>query len=362
MQRAAIPVGDYDVRDCTDFGARLRVHRNESPLPTPLHVIDAVRAIDGDLMRHYPVDMQRRFTKGLAKRLGVRACNIVVANGADELLLALGRAACDSGDNAMTVRPTFGMYARSVALSSAEVRALPYARRWKLDPVALISAADGRTRLVILGHPNNPTGDMLDAATLLTIAAALPQALIAVDEVYLSFHERSLVRYAGSPRNVVIIGSLSKVSALAGMRVGYAVADPTVARALRRSIAPYPLSAASLVAATAYVENIAATEDFESALAAQIDRSLSAILAAAAPFAFNVWRSSTNFALVDFGFDQAAFAKRLRRRGIAVRTFADPHLAGCVRFCALDDQGTNELVSALRDTLPAFTKQTLHRA
>ena len=181
---------DYDLRESTDFGARLRVHRNESPLPPPEHVVAAVRSIDADALRYYPASLSRSVAKALASRLEVRPRNVVLCNGADEALLALARVSLGRGDNVVTLRPSFGMYARAAGIAGAQVRELRYARRWTLDPEALLRLADARTRLVFLGHPNNPTGETLAPETLLLLARSLPNALIAVDEIYLSFRRR----------------------------------------------------------------------------------------------------------------------------------------------------------------------------
>ncbi len=354
VRSAISSLSDFDIRDLTDSDVRLRVHRNEAPLPPPQHVVDAVRFLDAESFRRYPLGLMRRFTKGLALRLDVPSNRLVIGSGADDLLMAAARVATDPGDNSVMVRPTFGMYARAALAAGAIVRELRYRERWKLDTSELLQLMDNRTKLLYLGHPNNPTGEPLAVGTLQTLADALPQALIVVDEVYLCFREASLVRSAGSFPNVVVVGSLSKVSALAGMRIGFAVATPSVARILRKVIAPYPLSVASLAAADALIRGDAATTRFEDSLDTQIRRSLDAIVDAVAPFARAIWRGPANFILVDFAFDAKKLAKRLRRRGVAVRIFSDPDLAGCVRLCALDDQSTSELIRVLGEILPQF--------
>ena len=350
----ASALSDYDLADLTDYGARVRAHRNESPIAPPPHVVTAVREMDADVLRYYPAALQRRFAKRLALRLAVAPRNLAIGSGCDEMLLAIARCALAPGDNAVTVRPAFGMYARAVSAAGASLRRLRYECRWKLDSTALLRLVDARTKLIVLGHPNNPTGDALAPEDLVRIARAVPDALILVDETYLSLRASSLVRYAGAPPNVAVAGSLSKVCGLAGLRVGYAVAHGLVARAIRRAIAPYPLSGASLVAADAFLAEAAATRAYELAYDAQVARSLNAIEGALAPLGVDVMRGQANFALADFGFPARPLAKALRRRGIAVRTFSDPELATSLRFCALDDAGTAELIEAFRALVPGI--------
>ena len=334
---SAVVLADYTHRELCDDGVLIRAHRNEAPVPAPEHVVAALRTIDASLLGKYPDESQRRAIAALASRLRTEPASIVLGNGADDVLCALSKAFVDPGDNVLAVTPTFGTYARAVAFAGGELRSLRYQERWKLDANKLIALADERTRMVILGHPNNPTNEPLELVTLGLISRALPQALVVVDEVYLSFSQRTLVRAAHDIANVVIVGSLSKVAALAGLRIGYAVANRRNAAAIRRVMPPFPVGVASLVAAEAYARGGAATDRFEAELANQVDRSLDAILAVIRPKAQTIWRGSSNFVLADFGDAAETIERNLAVRGIAVRSFADPDLCGCLRFCALDD-------------------------
>jgi histidinol-phosphate aminotransferase len=339
---------DYDPRDLNDDGIAIRLHRNEGALPPPPFVFDALRAIDAETLRTYPTALQRDVATLLAKRFSRDVSDVVLANGADELLAACARIALDPGDVALTFTPTFGMYARVVALCGAQLRRIPYATRWRFEPQALLDAADERTRLVILGHPNNPTTDPLRAADLATIARALPNALILVDEVYLAFSNRSLAREAAAFENVAVVGSFSKCASLAGARVGYGLAAAPVAAALRRTLGPYPVSALSLVATQAYLRDPSQTRSYETQLEAQVARSLDAFESAFAPFAREIWRGPANFLLIDCGANAQRLRDALAARGIAVRIFDDPMLAGMVRVSATTDEATDIVAGALR--------------
>jgi histidinol-phosphate aminotransferase len=341
-------VPDYDPRDLSDDGIAIRLHRNEGALPPPDFVLDAIRAVDAETLRTYPTSLQRDVTARLAARFSRDDANLVLANGADEILGACARIMLDPGDVALTLTPTFGMYGRVVALAGAQLRRIPYATRWRFEPLELIEAADERTRLVILGHPNNPTTDPLRIGDLAAVARALPDALILVDEVYLAFSERSLARETALFANVVVVGSFSKCASLAGARLGYALAPPAVADALRRALGPYPVSALSLLAAQAYLRDPSRTRGFETQLEAQVARSLDAFESAFKPFAREIWRGPANFLLVDCGSAASAIRDALALRGIAVRVFDDPMLAGMLRISATNDQATDTVVRALR--------------
>ena len=344
-------LADYPARDLDDSGIEVRMHRNEAALCVPQFVVDAVRAIDGEMLRTYPTELQRSFVTNLAWRLGCPSAQIAIGNGADELLYAVARTVLDPGDVMLTATPTFGMYARVAASAGAAMANVPYATRWELDPDALIAAAGERTKLVILGNPNNPTGDAPSANLVTYIASELPNALVIIDEVYLAFSERSLVSCVDTSQNVAVIGSFSKSAALAGARVGYAVADERLAAAFRRSIGPYPVGVASLAAADAYLTGGAETTAFEAALRAQVEKSLDAIEFAIASSARAIWRGPANFMLADFGAEAPRIAAALAAHGIAVRAYDAPDLATMVRFCAVADATTARVTSALAAVL-----------
>jgi histidinol-phosphate aminotransferase len=352
----------YGAEDLLDGEVRVRAHRNEAPLPPPQHVVEAVRNADGDALRYYPANLQRRVLHQLARRLGTGARNVAIANGADEILLSAARVTLDTGSNAVTVRPTFGMYARAIAMCGAEVRDVPYGRRWRLDADSLLARVDRDTRLIYLGHPNNPTGEALPPLTLERLARALPDTLIVVDEVYLAFRAESLMRAARPLPNVVVAGSLSKVCALAGLRVGFVTGDAAVISAFRRVLAPYALCVTALLATQAYLGDGGAARAFERAIIFEVQRSLDAIAGALTPFATNLWRGLGSFLLADLGMDVAPIVKCLRRRGIAVRAFSTGELRTCIRVGALDESATAELVNALNEVLPAFVGRQLASA
>jgi histidinol-phosphate aminotransferase len=355
IRPAVLNAPDYDAAYLSDAGVRLRIHRNESALPPPAHVLASVRALDADALRYYPAELLREFTAALAGRIGTSTASLALGSGADEILSALARAFLDPGDTMVTVRPTFGMYAYAAAVAGANLRAVPYEQRWQLDPSAIIRAADARTRLVVLGHPNNPTGDALSAADVRLLAGELPDATIVIDEVYLALSSASLAPLTTTLPNVVVVGSFSKIAALAGMRVGYAIASERIAASLRRVIQAFPLSAASLVAANAYICGGAETVVFETALATQTRRSLDAVVDGVGRFADSVWRGPANFVLMDFGARAPIIEAALTNKGIAARSYAGSELSGCLRFCAADDDATAELITAVQSAMAEET-------
>lgn len=326
----------------------IRADLNEACLPPPSHVLDAVRNASPSTLWRYPGERCDEARFALAARLRVDASNLILGNGADEVITLIMRSRLRPGDNIVTLRPTFGMYARVARSLGVEARAVPYRRRWQPDAGDIVSACDGRTKVIFLGHPNNPTGEALEPALLRSVAQRCPQAFVVVDEVYLCLGERSLSREARGLFNVAVIGSLSKVAALAGIRFGYAVCPSDVAAAVGAIEAPFPVSGLSLEATLAFLKGGEATREFERLLLEQTDRSLQTIVREIGELAANVWASAANFVLMEFSVPGSEIADALRAEGVAVRSFDDPSLRNCVRFCALNDRETDQLVEAFR--------------
>ncbi len=340
----------YAPYELSDEGVLWRLHRNEAPLAVPDHVVRALRALTPDQIRWYPAEAQERLARTLAARLGTRPERLVLANGADELLCALARSLAVPGDEIVFADPSFGMYERAALLARAHAIAVPYERRWQLDVDAIAARCSTRTKLIVLGNPNNPTGESLALDDVIALARAFPEAAVAVDEVYLALSDRSLLRALEGVPNAVVIGSFSKSAGLAALRVGYAVAPKTLAATLRAQITPFPLSAPSIAGALAYLDDAAASAAYAVALRAQTIRSLDAVESAFAPYASNVWRGCAPFALFELR-DAQEIARRLAARGIALRRFEHAALRTCLRVSAAGERETDALLCALPEIM-----------
>ncbi len=348
-QAAALP--DYTARELRDFGARVRAHRNESGFPVPPAILAAVRSIGEDDLRRYPADRYEALAGLAAARLGAEPGWMFFGNGSDDLIFAIANAYLGDGLNAVTAEPTFGMYKRAALLRGAAVRDVPYARRWALDADAVLGACDAATRVVFLCSPNNPTCELLAARDLERIASNLPHALIVVDEAYLCGAGASAFASVRRFENVAVIGTLSKVPGLAGLRCGFGAAQPEAARAIRRVMQPHPLTIPALLAMEAYFREVYDDQAYRDAYGRFVAASLDRIVEELGPLALGVTRGFTNFAVLEFGARACFVAKALEDRQILVRVLASRAFDGGVRINALDPEQTGELVEAVKAAL-----------
>jgi histidinol-phosphate aminotransferase len=237
----------------------VRLSANENPLGPSPQAVEAI-AREAPVVHLYPDGGATALREALAARLGVAPEQILIGNGADELLAIIAGAALERGDEVVVPQPSFEPYATVVELAGATVEASPlvaYAN--DLDDIRRRVTA--RTKAVILCSPHNPTGTIIARAPLTTLLDALSSdpPLVVLDEAYRDFCDDAeypdgvalLDRY---PR-LIVLRTFSKIAGLAGLRVGYAVAARESIARLNRVRAPYNVNRLGQAAALAALED-----------------------------------------------------------------------------------------------------------
>ncbi len=323
----------------------------------PLGMAPRVRAAAAAAPVHrYPEPEAATLRAALADRLGVPAERVVVGNGSVELFWLLALAYLERGDRVLVVGPTFAEYARAASLAGASVhewRATPEANFWIAPDALRDTIAALRPRITFLCNPNNPTGVYLDGDAVAALLRAAP-GLLVLDEAYVGFVDAPWdARPLLADERLVIVRSLTKDHALAGLRLGYAVAAPTVARALQWAQPPWSVNAAAQAAGLAALD---ATDHVTRgrALAQEAKDFLADGLRA---LGLGPLPSAANFLLVEVG-DAAAVTAALRRHGIYVRDCTSFGLPTHIRVAARPLAECRALLAALGallDRAPART-------
>ena len=332
---------------------RVNLSANENTHELPAEVRAAVdAALLATPLNRYPDPMANALRDAIAERHGVSRGMVCVGNGGDEVLFNLLFAFGGPGRTVVTCPPDFAEYANFAAMCECETRSV-----WRdpedfsVDVDALVAAARDAA-LVILTSPNNPTGGLLDRSVVERVLAET-EALVLVDEAYVEFApEGSSVvdLVAGNPR-LMVLRTLSKAFALAGLRLGYLVADPAVVDALGAvrqiysvDVLAQSVALAALGARDALAPVIADIVEERERLAA----GLSALPGA------RVWPSAANFVLVRLP-RAAEVRRRLRdEHSVLVRDFSSsPGLDGCLRVSV----GTREENDVLLDALSLLLRE-----
>lgn len=234
-------------------GEIVKLNTNENPYPPSPRVLEALRqAVTGDRLRRYPDPTGLEFRRTAGRVLGVDPDAILIGNGSDDILTIVTRAFVPEGGLIVSPTPSYLLYRTLAQLQGASFQTVSFTPEWDLpQPWPL-----PRAHLTFLANPNSPSGTCLSLDRLRRFAGEVQGPLL-VDEAYVDFATGSaldLVR-SGRPGRVLISRTLSKSYALAGIRFGFAVADPTVIRELVKVKDSYNCDVLSLVAATAALED-----------------------------------------------------------------------------------------------------------
>ena len=334
----------------------VRFDLNTSPSPPALIERLIIAGRFDTSLSEYPPSDYRRLIAAASERYDVGTDEVLVGAGADEILDLIAKAFVPAGGGAVVPGPTYAMYRVLTEQRGATALAAgrrPAADGWALDPEAVRAAA--RTASVVwLCSPNNPTAlAEADGAIAQLLAALADDAatdrreppIVVLDEAYAEFVGATLLPLRFDYPRLIVVRTASKAYALAGLRVGFALARPDVIARLN----PYrPPGSVSTISVTAVIE---ALRD-PTILAANLARvatertRLSDGLTAAG---WTVGPSVTNFLLADLGSPErsAAIAEALLRRGIVPRTFGAGHvLASHLRVTVRDPDENDRLVDA----------------
>lgn len=230
----------------------VKLNTNECPYPPSPRVAEALRreiGEDGASLRLYPNPASAPLRAAVARLHGVAPENVCIGNGSDDILNLLVRAFCGGNAAAGYTVPSYSLYPVLVGMQDGASEIIPFDRSMRL-PVEQLAAS--RARILFLTSPNAPTGVAFANADLERVLAAFPGILV-VDEAYAPFAEADAVPLLARHPRLVVTRTLSKAYALAGIRVGYALADSGVIGLLDRLRDSYNVNRLSQAAALAAV-------------------------------------------------------------------------------------------------------------
>lgn len=195
-------------------------------------------------LNRYPEAQPQQVIDSYAQYAGVTPEQVIVSRGADEAIELLMRAFCEpETDTVLYCPPTYGMYQVSAETLGIKTKTVPTKSNWQLDLDRIKQNLDN-VKLIYVCSPNNPTGNLIDQDDIKTLLKlAENRALVIIDEAYIEFSPNStVVSWLANYPHLVILRTLSKAFALAGLRCGFTLANKPVIDALQKVIAPYPLA------------------------------------------------------------------------------------------------------------------------
>ena len=330
----------------------IRLASNESPLGPSPRAMAAYGALAPELHR-YPDGGAVNLRAALARHYGLDPARIVCGAGSDELIALLCRAYAGPGDEVLYSEYGFLMYAIAARAVGATPVAAPESGLCA-DVDALLGAVTGRTRLVFLANPNNPTGSMIDRDALHRLHAGLPDnVVLAVDGAYAEYVTRNDyspgLELAAAAPNAVMLRTFSKIYGLSALRIGWCYGPAEIADVLNRIRGPFNVSAPALAAAEAALDDVAFTD----AARTHNDIWLPWLAVELGRIGLVVHPSVGNFVLVEFPDDPAhnadAANDALNGHGIIPRKVAGYGLPRCLRITVGLEADMRAVVAALTE-------------
>ena len=322
-----------------------KLNTNENPYPPSEEVIQVIKHAPLDRLRLYSDPQSTALCNAIAQYHGVLPDQVFVGNGSDEVLALCFLAYFDNDVPIALPDISYSFYHVYANLFSIPVTDIPLNSDFTI-PADRFTAAGG----CVLANPNAPTSICAPLDDIKMIAAACPRATI-VDEAYIVFGGQSAISLIEEYPNIVIVRTFSKSHALAGMRVGYAIASANMIKALnviKNSFNSYPLDMIAQLAAKAAIESTKYYDECTKKIIATREQTAKALQA----LGFIMPQSSSNFLFAKHGQLSGAYLmQELRSRGILVRRFDLPRIKDYLRITIGTNEQMDSLVKALTEII-----------
>lgn len=298
---------------------------------------------DNELNR-YPDPYSLELRRALGQFLAVSEKNIFVGNGSDEAIELLIRLFVEPDEEIMIMEPTYGMYKVAAEVAGVAVKNCPLTKDFRVDIDILLAQVTAKTKLIFCCSPNNPTGTLIPVQDIERLCRNF-NGIVVVDEAYIEFASKpSLTGKINELENLVVLRTFSKAWGLAGIRVGYAVAQEQIVEYLNKIKPPYNLNRISgklAMRALAQYSKMSELREIILAERCKLTKDLTNL-------GFKVFPSEANFLLVYYPKASAIAKKLADGYGIIIRDFGfRPQLLDCVRISVGTPEQNRSLIAAL---------------
>ncbi len=322
---------------------------NENSLGPSRKALAAIKDALGDLNR-YPDGNCYYLKAAASKKLGFKPENFVFGNGSDELIAIIIQAFMNEDENAIVADPTFLEYSLIAESYGRRVKVVPSVN-FKYDLDGIRKAIDEKTKLVFIANPDNPTGTYITDKQLSRFLENIPGSVIVImDEAYYDFVDArdypDTVRHL-KDRNLIILRTFSKAYGLAGLRVGFALANPELTECMNRVRQPFNVNSLAQVAAAAALSDAAHLKKTRQTVL----KGKKFLYGALDRIGLSYVPSQTNFILVDVKRDGWDTFQKLLRYGVIVRDMKPYKLDSYIRVTIGTDKENRKFIEAVKKVI-----------
>ena len=328
----------------------IKLNTNESPYGPSPRALAAISEQNNADLRLYPDPEGAKLKQAIANLHGLNPNQVFLGNGSDEVLAHVFAGLLKQNKPVHFPDITYSFYPVYCKLFGIDYQTVPLGNDFDINPDDYKTPNGG----IIFPNPNAPTGRAITRSEIETLLARNTDSVLVIDEAYVDYGTEScipLLQGTQCPENLLVVHTLSKSRALAGLRVGFAVGHPTLIEGLERvknSFNSYPLGRLALAGATAAIEDQAHLE----ASSAKVIQTREALVAALDTLGFATLPSTANFIFTRHPKHAGVkIYQALRDRGIIVRHFKSARIEEFLRITIGTDEQSQELISALQEIL-----------
>lgn len=328
----------------------LKLNTNENPYPPSPKVVEAVQAVlthQADALRLYPDPDATALKHAIAKQQNIEVSQVFVGNGSDEVLAHIFKAFFLQEEPILYPDITYSFYPVYSQFFGTKTKEIPLNDNFEIEVKDYVQPNGG----VIITNPNAPTSIALGLAEIEQILKANPDRVVVIDEAYVDFGAESAVSLVNRYENLVVCQTTSKSRSLAGLRVGFAIAQSHLIAALeavKNSFNSYPIDRFAIAAAVASFEDQTYFEE----QCQKVISSREKLVDELTTLGFKVLPSKANFIFASHpSHDAGQLAQQLREQGIIVRYFNKPRINQFLRITVGTDEQNERLVQTLKEDI-----------
>jgi histidinol-phosphate aminotransferase len=329
------------------FDCKIKLHANESPYPPAKDIPTLLKECADDLqINRYPDPDCNKLKQTISGILGVPANHLIVGNGSDELIQFILHIFCGPGDMISFPDPTFAMYkiiAQGMGINSS---GFPLDENWDFEANEYLEFLEEReSKVVFFSYPNNPTGNCFSAKAIKTIIEKF-NGIVVVDEAYYNFSDNTFIDEMPKNNNLIVLKSLSKIG-MAGLRVGYGIAEPELIEQFNKVRLPYNSNSISQLLSEKLLSDFASIQKQIDEIKNERERMFKSLseLEGITPYP-----SDSNFILFRSKIDSEQLFKNLVENGILIRNLGGhPRLSNCLRVTVGTKDDNDQFLEQVRN-------------
>jgi histidinol-phosphate aminotransferase len=299
-------------------------------------------------LRIYPQEEENKLKEKIGEYLNISAECVAIGNSSDDVMDRIIRIFLEKGETSVTFTPTFSIFKYCVNYGGADFVGVPLRDDFTVDVEAMRVAFRPEARLLYLCSPNNPTANQLKPREVEALTEDFP-GIVLVDEAYAEYADYSVVPLINKYQNLVVLRTFSKAFGLAGLRLGYAVANPTLAQTIDKLPTPYAVNVVSLSMGRKLLENLPMVKQSVDALKAERSKLINRLNKLKGIEAFD---SKTNFVLFNTDKPHEDVYLNLLKQGLVIKKLGELlQCKNCLRSTVGLPEMNGKLLKALNDYL-----------